>query len=167
MFTFLYVLHLLTLKQVGDVVIVHPGEDAHRSRAEHASFICGRSISNLATQKWSVGYSLSYLFCLTYLCFRFCKINYFYEKPSPKQHEKLFHAQWLQQGPQTFLQEAAHSRALFWLHECDDLPVECIYSHCNLQPWPLGEAEPLEDIDGPENHFFTGYILWLLIMNFY
>ena len=99
----------------------------------------------------------SIIFCLTYFCFRFCKNNYFYEKPGSKQHKKLFHAQWLQHGPQTFLQEAAHSRALFWLNECDDLPVECIYSHCNLQPWPLGEAEPLEDTAGPENHFFTGY----------
>ncbi|KAI1794705.1 S-adenosyl-L-methionine-dependent methyltransferase [Ganoderma leucocontextum] len=129
-----------TTYRVGDVVIVNPGEDIHKIRAEHATLTSGWCKNNLATQKW------------------FCKINYFYEESGP-QRQKFFHAQWLQHGSQTFLQEAAHSRALFWLNECDDLPVECVYSHCNLQPWPLGEVEPLEDIAEPENHFFTGLTL--------
>ena len=91
---------------------------------------------------------------------RFCKICFLYEKVSCGPHKgrtKFFHAQWLQHGSQTLLQESSHSRALFWLNECEDLPLECIYSHCNLVPWPSKEVEPLEDIGGQENLFFTGY----------
>ena len=75
---------------------------------------------------------------------------------SQKSWKKFFHAQWLQHGSQTILQESSHSRALFWLNECEDLPLECIYSHCNLQPWPINETEPLDDQDGSVNLFFTG-----------
>ncbi|EJF66181.1 S-adenosyl-L-methionine-dependent methyltransferase [Dichomitus squalens LYAD-421 SS1] len=131
-----------TTYSAGDVVIVDAGEDERAKRAKHAVSASAWCKNNLATKKW------------------FCKINYFFEKYEPRLGwQKLFHAQWLQHGSQTFLQEAAHSRALFWLNECEDLQVECIYSHCNLQPWPPGEAEPLEDDDGPENLFFTGLTL--------
>ena len=88
---------------------------------------------------------------------RFCKINYmFEERDRSGKMRKKFHAQWLQHGSQTLLQEAAHSRGLFWLKSCDDLPLECIYSHCRVQPWPRSEPVPLDDCPGELNRFFVG-----------
>lgn len=74
------------------------------------------------------------------------------------QRTKHFHAQWLQHGSQTLLQEAAHSGGLFRLNECGDQPLECIYSHCDPQAWPLGEPAPPETQTGSANRFHLGYV---------
>lgn len=73
------------------------------------------------------------------------------------QRTKHFHAQWLQHGSQTLLQEAAHPRGLFRLNECGDQPLECIYSHCDPQAWPLGDPALPETQPGSANRFHLGY----------
>ncbi|KAI0362522.1 S-adenosyl-L-methionine-dependent methyltransferase [Trametes cingulata] len=129
-----------TLYTAGDVVIVEPGHDQHRTRAENARQQRARCCENvLADTKW------------------FCKIAYMFEKrDSSGRWRKYFHAHWLQHGSQTLLQEAAHPRTLFWLNECEDQLLECIYSHCNLEEWPVGDASPPEDPEGDVNRFHVG-----------
>lgn len=61
-----------------------------------------------------------------------------------KTWKKFIHAQWLQHGSQMLLQEAAHPDVLFYLKECDNLPVECIYQHCNLHVLGTSDREPSE-----------------------
>ncbi|KAI0333620.1 S-adenosyl-L-methionine-dependent methyltransferase [Cubamyces sp. BRFM 1775] len=124
----------------GDIVIVEPGHDQDHVRARNAESSQARCQDNvLADTKW------------------FCKINYMFdERDRSGVTRKKFHAQWLQHGCQTLLQEAAHSRGLFWLKSCDDLPLECIYSHCHVQPWPRSEPVPLDDCSGELNRFFVG-----------
>lgn len=92
---------------------------------------------------------------------RFCKINYFFETQVSSgthkgQWEKFFHTQWLVHGSKTLLQEASHPRALYWLKECEDLPLECIYTLCNLHSLPPSQVEPPEDVAGRDNNYFTG-----------
>ncbi|KAI9065405.1 S-adenosyl-L-methionine-dependent methyltransferase [Trametes sanguinea] len=125
---------------VGDIVIVEPGADEDQTRATNASTHSARCLDNeLADTKW------------------FCRISYmFEERDESGARRKRFHARWLQHGSQTLLQEAAHSRCLFWLDACDDLPFECIYSHCNVHPWRCGEPAPLDDEPGDANQFFIG-----------
>ncbi|KAH9945791.1 S-adenosyl-L-methionine-dependent methyltransferase [Epithele typhae] len=125
----------------GDIIMVEPGEDTYKPRAKNAETSqasCPQN--NFANTRW------------------FCKICYFFEEEGSKSWKKMFHAQWLQHGAQTLLQESAHPRALFWLTECDDLPLQCILSHCNIVDWPVGTAEPPEDVFVSENMFFTGLI---------
>ncbi|RPD66509.1 S-adenosyl-L-methionine-dependent methyltransferase, partial [Lentinus tigrinus ALCF2SS1-7] len=129
--------------QSGDFVIVQVGDDSDKGRSRNAVSAEAWCPSNrLANKKW------------------FCKINYFFEKLVKGQGmKKFFHAQWLVHGSKTLLQEVAHPRALYWLNECDDLDVECIYCHCNVTTLVPGQVEPLEDITGPENNFFLGLML--------
>lgn len=71
-------------------------------------------------------------------------------------NRKYFHGQWLQHGSQMLLQETAHSKGLFYLNECDDLPLECIFSRCNLKVLKPNEDEPLDESAGDGNNFHTG-----------
>ncbi|OSD08481.1 S-adenosyl-L-methionine-dependent methyltransferase [Trametes coccinea BRFM310] len=125
---------------VGDIVIVEPGDDEDHRRAMNASSHEARCLDNeLADTKW------------------FCRICFMFEERDKfGVCHKRFHARWLQHGSQTLLQEAAHSRCLFWLNSCDDLPLESIYSHCNVHPWICGEPAPLDDEPGDPNQFFIG-----------
>ncbi|KAI8989795.1 S-adenosyl-L-methionine-dependent methyltransferase [Trametes punicea] len=125
---------------VGDIVIVEPGDDQDRARARNACSQQARCHDNvLADTKW------------------FCSISYMFEqRDKDGTMRKMFHARWLQHGSQTLLQEAAHARGLFWLNACDHLPLECIYSRCNVVDWPCGEPVPLEDLPGEPNRFFVG-----------
>ncbi|KAI0636601.1 S-adenosyl-L-methionine-dependent methyltransferase [Trametes polyzona] len=130
------------LYKTGDIVIVEQGVDQNRVRAKNAQTERARcQVNRLADTKW------------------FCKISYMFEKIDRKgRPSKWFHAQWLQHGSQTLLQEAAHPRGLFWLNECDDLPMECIYSHCNVsQVWRPGDPAPAESQPTVgENCFYVG-----------
>ncbi|KAI0822767.1 S-adenosyl-L-methionine-dependent methyltransferase [Trametes gibbosa] len=127
---------------VDDIVIVEPGQDQDRKRAKNAQSQLARCTDNmLANTKW------------------FCKILYMFERVDKLgRRSKHFHAQWLQHGSQTLLQEAAHPRGLFWLNECDDLPLECIFSKCNLHSWAPGEPAPVElqSQSYQANCFFAG-----------
>ncbi|KAI0748472.1 S-adenosyl-L-methionine-dependent methyltransferase [Daedaleopsis nitida] len=135
-----------TTYTAGDVVIVETGDDTDKERSKNAlssQAYCHRN--GLANEKW------------------FCKINYFFEKKvSSGPHKgwgKFFHAQWLVHGSKTLLQEASHPRALYWLNECEDLPLECIYSLCNYHSLPPGQVEPPVDDTGGDNNYFTGLTL--------
>ncbi|KAI0723866.1 S-adenosyl-L-methionine-dependent methyltransferase [Cerioporus squamosus] len=134
-----------TLYKSGDFVIVQVGDDLDKGRSKNATSAEAWCPSNgLANKKW------------------FCRINYFFEEQVDGKHKswrKFFHAQWLVHGSKTLLQEAAHPRALYWLNECDDLSLECIYSMCNVTVLAPGQLEPLEDVTGPENNFFLGLTL--------
>ncbi|EMD38163.1 hypothetical protein CERSUDRAFT_122915 [Gelatoporia subvermispora B] len=134
---------------VGDIVLVEPGEDTNAVREKNAASQRSRTRNHLANTKW------------------FCKICYMYEDEEVRKSgtkrtrvlKKYFHAQWLQHGSQTLLQETAHSKSLFWLTECDDLQVECIFGHCNLRILGLADDEPLDE--GEENNdFFTNGLTW-------
>ncbi|RDX56375.1 S-adenosyl-L-methionine-dependent methyltransferase [Lentinus brumalis] len=131
------------LYKAGDFVIVQVGDDSDKGRSKNATSAEAWCPSNsLANKKW------------------FCRINYFFEEPvEGKGWRKFFHAQWLVHGSKTLLQEAAHPRALYWLNECDDLGLECIYSACNVTILVHGQPEPLEEVTGPENNFFLGLTL--------
>ncbi|KAK7693946.1 hypothetical protein QCA50_003520 [Cerrena zonata] len=115
----------------GDSVIVERGQDADSSRERNASN--SQSINRLANQKW-----------FGYIC-------YFFEK----KRSKLAHICWYQHGSQTLLQECAHPNSLFLTDECDDIPLESIYSHCNLF-----KLDPSDDqanfAQTDTNSFFTG-----------
>lgn len=94
---------------------------------------------------------------------RFCQIAYMFERQetlkckygSKPVTRKYFHARWLQHGSQMLLQETAHPNGLFYLNECDDLPVECIYRRCNLRVLGPDEPEPIEE---PSDLFFARYV---------
>ncbi|KAI0647432.1 S-adenosyl-L-methionine-dependent methyltransferase [Trametes meyenii] len=128
------------LYSVGDIVMVEPGHDQDRTRARNAQSARAQCPSNdFANTKW------------------FCKICFMFEQQdSEGRLKKYFHAQWLQHASQTLLQEAAHPRVLFWLHECDDQLLECIFSKVNIQEWRLGEVIPPEGIMAEPNRFCVG-----------
>lgn len=91
---------------------------------------------------------------------RFCEIAYMFEREEQIKHKnglktvlrKYFHARWLQHGSQMLLQETAHPNGLFFLNECDDLPIECIYKRCGLHILQPGEPEPMDE---PGDNFFS------------
>ncbi|OCH93875.1 S-adenosyl-L-methionine-dependent methyltransferase [Obba rivulosa] len=134
---------------IGDIVLVEQGEDSNTIREKNAASQHSRSRNSLANTKW------------------FCKICYMYEKEEVVKSgtkrtrilKKFFHAQWLQHGSQTLLQETAHSKALFWLNECDDLAMECIFGRCNVHILGSADDEPLDDGE-EENDFFTNGLTW-------
>ncbi|KAL6300510.1 S-adenosyl-L-methionine-dependent methyltransferase [Sparassis latifolia] len=133
----------------GDIVIVEKGEDTNQVRERNAATEKARTSNSLANTKW------------------FCKICYMYEKADTVKsksktetvRKKYFHAQWLQHGSQVLLQETAHSNGLFFINECDDLPLECIYQRCNLRLLRSNEDEPPDEPGsgtGGENDFHAG-----------
>ena len=65
---------------------------------------------------------------LGHSCYKFLKIIYLYEGGG----KKLFHGHWLQHSSQTVLQEMSHPNSLFWLNECEDVPVSTIVQLCCL-----------------------------------
>ncbi|OBZ65761.1 Acetolactate synthase, mitochondrial [Grifola frondosa] len=132
---------------VGDAVIVEKGNDSNDVRERNAATQQAQCISNsLANTKW------------------FCKICYMFEKEvsvksqsgTEKIWKKFFHGQWLQHGSQMLLQETAHPKALYWLNECDDLPLACIFKRCNLRQWRPSDDEPTELVTEDKNDFFAG-----------
>ncbi|KAI0929230.1 hypothetical protein AcW1_006224 [Taiwanofungus camphoratus] len=131
---------------VGDTVIVEKGEDGNHIRQRNAATEEAHCQNSLANNKW------------------FCKICYMFEVEEVIKskygratvNRKYFHGQWLQHGSQMLLQETAHSKGLFYLNECDDLPLECIFSRCNLKVLKPNEDEPLDESAGDGNNFHTG-----------
>jgi hypothetical protein len=78
---------------------------------------------------------------------RFAKICYMFDRSKKVKvsgkwrthYEKYFHAQWYQPGSKLLLQETAHPRSLFPIDECDDIPLDSVYTKCSI----LGHgAEP-------------------------
>ena len=84
---------------------------------------------------------------------RFGIICYFFEQTK----SKFAHICWYQHGSQTLLQECAHDNGLFLTDECDDVPLESIYSHCNIfKLSPTDDQACIAPTNG--NIFFTGYV---------
>ncbi|KAI0672839.1 S-adenosyl-L-methionine-dependent methyltransferase [Trametes maxima] len=128
------------LYSAGDIVMVEPGHDQDRIRAQNAQSARAQCPSNnFANTKW---YAM--------ICYMF------EQQDSAGRLKKYFHAQWLQHASQTLLQEAAHPRVLFWLHECDDLLLECIFSKVNVQEWKPGDIIPPEGTQAEPNRFSVG-----------
>ncbi|KAI0780552.1 S-adenosyl-L-methionine-dependent methyltransferase [Trametes elegans] len=126
--------HQRSMYSVGDIVMVMPGEDTDKTRARNARSEQAQCRGNALADMW------------------FCQIAYMYET----RRGKFFHARWLQHGSKTLLQEAANPRVLFWLDECEDQPIGCIYGACNVRRWHHGEPVPLEDSPGDDNLFYIG-----------
>lgn len=72
--------------------------------------------------------------------------------------KKLFHANWLQHGSQTFLQEAHHPSVLFSMLLCsdgDDIELGTIVKKCNLKDLDQDDQSHLPDFDPDHpNNFF-------------
>lgn len=157
--------------------MVNKGDDSNYVRQQNAESTQAQSPNALANTKWYVFHSIAGLVSgtggrsaglhfATYFdhFHRFIKICYMYEQDEEEYinselrtvRKKHLHGQWLQHGSQILLQESAHANGLFYINECDDLPLECIYSHCNLRVLSDLETEPPENLD-VENDFFVGY----------
>lgn len=92
--------------------------------------------------------------CSDLILFRFGLICYFLEEKG----QKFAHICWYQHGSQTLLQECAHPNSLFITDECDDIPLESIYSQCNL--YKLDPSDDQANFASTDtNAFFTGYNL--------
>lgn len=160
---------MILCSQVGDIVIVEQGDDSNTVRKQNAAGQQSRSRNSLANTKWYVSYIESYAVLTQHrVMSRFCEIRYMYEEEDVQETgskrsrilRKFFHARWLQHGSQTILQETAHSNSLFWLNECDNVPMECIFAHCDLRKLGLGDDEPPDDGEN-DNVFFTNGRVWL------
>jgi len=74
-------------------------------------------------------------------------------------YRKYFHAIWLQHGSQMILQETAHSNGLYFLNECDDLPIECIFRLCDFKVLVPNELESEPESDAGTDAFFGWCVL--------
>ena len=86
---------------------------------------------------------------------RFCKICYFFEDEG----QKSLHGQWFTHGSKTLLQETAHTKALFLMNSCNDMPVAAIYQKCNFRWLRPDELEPDDNNPELENDFHCGYVI--------
>ncbi|KAH9026772.1 S-adenosyl-L-methionine-dependent methyltransferase [Lactarius pseudohatsudake] len=123
-----------TVYQPGDVVIVLPGEDPHRTRQKNSHASSSQSINPLA-ENW------------------FIRICYLFERKG----QQFLHGQWLAHGSKTLLQEAAHSNGLFLMNSCDNIPLASIIQKCNLHWLAPDEKEPPED---GFNRFYCSGLIW-------
>ncbi|KXN86923.1 DNA (cytosine-5)-methyltransferase 1A, partial [Leucoagaricus sp. SymC.cos] len=120
---------------VGDVVMVIPGEDQNRKRAENDKTAAAQSPNQYGNQLW------------------FCLIFYFMEK----KEQKLFHGQWLVHGSKTILQEAAHSKSLFLINSCHTNPVASIFKKCQIKWLEHPDAkEPSDNRDPRSEDYHCG-----------
>ncbi|EPQ57871.1 S-adenosyl-L-methionine-dependent methyltransferase [Gloeophyllum trabeum ATCC 11539] len=90
----------------GDIVAVPPGHDEDCIRQMHAAAAPAQCENLIANSMW------------------FCEIQYFYQCGP----DKMFHARWLEHGSKTILEELADPSCLFYVNECDDLKVACIFT---------------------------------------
>ncbi|KAH7909914.1 S-adenosyl-L-methionine-dependent methyltransferase [Hygrophoropsis aurantiaca] len=123
---------------VGDTVMVAPGQDQDKSRAENHRNAPSRSTNNLANTRW------------------FCKIRYFFED---SEGEKKFHGQWYEPSSKTILQETGHSACLYLMAEqCEDNDIDSIWKRCNVRELAPDELEPNEENIKEDNDFYSGLI---------
>ncbi|KAF9013919.1 S-adenosyl-L-methionine-dependent methyltransferase [Cyathus striatus] len=120
--------------QIGDVVMVNPGDDEDAERAESDNSSPSKSANSYANLCW------------------FATICYFFENGK----EKMCHVQWFIAGSKTVLQETAHSRSLFFTDDCDNIPIASIFRLCNLRMLRDDEEEPPDDKDPTGSDFHCG-----------
>ncbi|KAH7923467.1 S-adenosyl-L-methionine-dependent methyltransferase [Leucogyrophana mollusca] len=124
---------------VGDTVMVVPGDDQDRSRAENHRNTPSQSTNELANTRW------------------FCRICYFYETVDG---EKKFHGHWYEHSSKTILQEIGHSHCLYLMMEgCEDIDIDTISQKCNIRELAHDEHEPIEENLEEENDFYSG-LMW-------
>ncbi|KDQ61172.1 hypothetical protein JAAARDRAFT_173758 [Jaapia argillacea MUCL 33604] len=119
---------------VYDSVAMLPGEDDDKNRRKNATTDAARSKNAFANSMW------------------FGRIRYFFEDDDGMQ----FHVQWYQHGSQTLLQELAHVNSLFLIDECQDLPLDSIYSKVYVRELDANEVEPLDE-EPSSTHFFCNF----------
>lgn len=134
--------------QVGDVVVVKPGDDWNRGRQKNYHAGASQSLNALANQYW---YDLQILvWTVSDSSYRFIEISYFFQDS----HEKMFHGRWLEHGSKTFLQEVAHSKALFLTNTCDDVALSSIFQKVKVWFHRSNQPEPEDDEDDKGHTFF-------------
>ncbi|KAG6814585.1 hypothetical protein H0H92_000114 [Tricholoma furcatifolium] len=133
-----YKASLLPLIHVGDDVMVTPGDDEDKKRAQVSEADASQSANSYANRLW------------------FCKICYFFERKMNGEKVKMFHGQWFIHGSRTTLQETAHSKSLFLLKSCEDNPVASIFKKCNISFMDSEDAEPVDDGRVDANDFHCG-----------
>ncbi|KAF5357987.1 hypothetical protein D9756_001474 [Leucocoprinus leucothites] len=121
---------------VGEVVMVIPGEDPNKTRAQNDRTAAAQSPNQYGNQLW------------------FCQILYFFEEKK----KKLFHGQWLVHGSKTILQEAAHSKSLFLINSCETNPVASIFKKCQIRWLEIHEKEPLDDRNPRSEDYHCGFL---------
>ncbi|KAJ4475666.1 hypothetical protein J3R30DRAFT_3405914 [Lentinula aciculospora] len=128
------------LYEVGDVVMVEPGEDDRKGRQGNYKSEASQSKNGSANRFW------------------FIQICYFFEEADDCW--KKFHGRWLEHGSKTFLQETAHSRGLYLTNTCEDEPASSIYRKCDIKFLGLNELEPEDDVNYEGDSYFCQYT-WL------
>ncbi|KAF8643762.1 hypothetical protein AX16_008781 [Volvariella volvacea WC 439] len=123
--------------EIGDVVMVNPGEDDDAVRALNATASASHSKNIYGNHVW------------------FCRICYFFEE----KHQKYFHGQWFVHGSKTILQETAHSKSLYLTMECADNPAASIFKKCNITMLTPEDNEKADD-DNPEANDFHCGLVW-------
>ncbi|KAF9454585.1 S-adenosyl-L-methionine-dependent methyltransferase [Macrolepiota fuliginosa MF-IS2] len=119
----------------GETVMVIPGEDPDRARAQNDKTDAAQSPNEYGNQLW------------------FCQIFYFFEKNG----KKLFHGQWLVHGSKTILQEAAHSKSLYLINSCATNPVASIFKKCEVRVLRSDEKEPHDNRDPRSEDYHCGF----------
>ncbi|KAF5387330.1 hypothetical protein D9757_005731 [Collybiopsis confluens] len=127
--------------QIGDVVMIEPGDDSRKGREENFKSGPAQSKNGLANRFW------------------FIRISYLFQETDTDKFEMRFHGQWMEHGSKTLLQESAHSRGLFLTNSCADQPVNSIFGKCDVRMLSPGELEIEDDEAFDGNEFFCQY-LW-------
>ncbi|GAW03185.1 DNA (cytosine-5)-methyltransferase 1B [Lentinula edodes] len=126
--------------EVGDVVMVEPGDDDRKGRQGNYKSKASQSSNGNANRFW------------------FIQICYFFEDTDT--HSKKFHGRWLEHGSKTFLQETAHSHSLFLTKDCDDAPASSIFRKCDVKFLQIHELEGEDDKNFQGDTYFCQYT-WL------
>ncbi|KAG5636823.1 hypothetical protein H0H81_006739 [Sphagnurus paluster] len=120
---------------VSQDVMVNPGEDDDKDRARHSSSEACQSPNVYANRLW------------------FCRICYFFEDIVDGEPVKMFHGQWFLPGSKTILQETAHSKSVYLLYQCADMPVASIIKECKVKMTAPGDTEIKDDARPDANDF--------------
>ncbi|KAF9495862.1 S-adenosyl-L-methionine-dependent methyltransferase [Pleurotus eryngii] len=124
---------------IGETVIVNPGSDKNRVRANNHESDAAQSTNIYGSSYW------------------FCRLCYFFEDP---EGDKWFHGQWFVHGCKTMLQETAHSQSLFMINECDNNPLSSIFKRCTVKMIVPEEEEVPEVYDEPDSTSFYCGLIW-------
>ncbi|KAH9483930.1 DNA (cytosine-5)-methyltransferase 4 [Psilocybe cubensis] len=107
--------------KIGDIVMVEPDDNYKVDAAVTKS---SQTVNQYGNRYW------------------FIQIRYFFDKLEQGKKNKMLHGVWLSHGSKTILQEAAHSKSLFFLNSCDHIPVNSIFKKCDVNYLKPGYPEP-------------------------
>ncbi|KAJ7175968.1 S-adenosyl-L-methionine-dependent methyltransferase [Mycena filopes] len=129
--------------RAGDIVSVNGGEDEDEERVESDKRTADFCANAYARRVW------------------FIRIEYFFEDlelDRDGEPAKKFHGQWLVHGSNTLVQEAAHSRQLFFLEECANILVSSIFRKCSVHYLEVDELAPPDIGDENSTAYFTRFV---------